>query len=295
MKKNKIAGLLVASALVVGATGATHAHADTANNNHKTINVKGKTNKILLADSTHSMTKNAVVVNGNGDLTLRSNADSQSQIVSNISVGEMLSIQSYSSNWYKVTVKETGATGFISSANLRYIESGLNSKFVDLNNNGQVINVNSDVNVRSEATMNSSVSTTLTNGTSLKVVGKQGQWYKVSANGVSGFVYNEYVSVGNEISSNNVPATASVQTTVNKTNNTNNTDNTQASTSNVQASATNKTSVSKTTENVSVSNTTENTNTQTKEASNTQKDNLNVKPSKVNKVDSHSTPVSFLA
>ncbi|MGL4991836.1 MAG: SH3 domain-containing protein, partial [Sarcina sp.] len=302
MKKNKIAGLLVASALVVGATGATHAHADAATN-HKTTNIKGNTNKILLAATTHSMTKNAVVVNGNGDLSLRSAANSQAQIVSNVSVGEMLNIQSYSSNWYKVTVKETGATGFISSANLRYIESGLNSKFADLNNNGQVINVSSAVNVRSEATINSNISTTLTNGTSLKIVGKQGEWYKVIANGVSGFVYGEYVSVGNEISPSTASATVNAPNTINKTSNTNNSQAaTQKSTSN-----TNATPASKTVDNVTVSQpttststqttttTSTSTTTQTKENTNTQKENLNVKPSKVNSVDSHSTPVSFLA
>ena len=197
MKKNKIAGLVVASALFVGA-GASHSHVDNKVLNNKNTNNKN-TNKILLTAPSKTMTKNAMVVNGNGNLVLRSSADSNSQVISNISVGEMLSIQSYTANWYKVTVKETGATGYISASNLRYIESSINAPLKDLNNNGHVINVSSSLNLRSEASMSSEIITTLKNGTSFKILGKQGEWFKINVNGNVGFVYGGYVAVGSQI------------------------------------------------------------------------------------------------
>ncbi|MGL4450261.1 MAG: NlpC/P60 family protein [Sarcina sp.] len=219
MKKNKIAGLLVASALLVGA-GAAHTHADANSMNNK---ITTNTNKILLAEPTHVMTKNAMVVNGNGNLVLRTNANSDSNIVSNISVGEMLQIQSYTTNWYKVTVKETGATGYISASNLRYIESGVNAPLTDLNANGHVINVTSSLNLRSEATMSSNVITTLKNGTSFRILGKQGEWFKIDVNGTNGFVYGGYVATGSQTltpinqNTNTTNATNAINATVNTT------------------------------------------------------------------------------
>ena len=199
MKKNKIAGLVVASALLVGASSAAHTHEMVKNTNSNTNTNTKKTNEILLASANKQVTKNAMVVNGNNELVLRSSASSSSTIISNISVGEMLTIKSYSSNWYKVTVKETGSVGYIASNNIKFIENGVNYNSIDLNNNGKVINVSSALNLRSEPTLTSNVITTLENGTNFKIVASKGQWYQITVNGSTGFVYGGYVNVGSEI------------------------------------------------------------------------------------------------
>ena len=199
MKKNKIAGLVVASALLVGASSAAHTHQLVKNTNSNTKTNTKKTNEVLLASVNKQVTKNAMVINGNNELVLRSSASSKSTIISNISVGEMLTIKSYSSNWYKVTVKETGSVGYIASNNVKFIESGLNYNNIDLNNNGKVINVSSSLNLRTEPTLASNVITTLENGTSFKIVASKGPWYQITVNGSTGFVYGGYVNVGSEI------------------------------------------------------------------------------------------------
>ena len=201
MKKNKIAGLVVASALLVGASSAAHTHDMVKNTNSNTKTNTKKTNEVLLTSANKQVTKNAMVVNGNNELVLRSSASSNSTIISNISVGEMLTIKSYSSNWYKVTVKETGSIGYISSNNVKFIESGVNYNNIDLNNNGKVINVSSALNLRTEPTLASNVITTLENGTNFRIVASKGQWYQITVNGSTGFVYGGYVNVGSEIKS----------------------------------------------------------------------------------------------
>ena len=213
MARNKIAGLVLASALLVGAnTAHAHKHATSTQNKQTTKVTK---NEVLLANANHKMVTNAMVVNGNGNLVLRSQGNKNGKIVSNLSVGEMLKIQSYSQNWYKVTVQETGSTGYISADNLRLIESGVNATPVEMNNNGQVINVSSSLNVRENATMASSVIDSLSNGNQVKVIAKQGEWYKINVNGTIGYVYGEYLNIGSAVST-----TSSNSTTSNKVANT---------------------------------------------------------------------------
>ncbi|WP_066868838.1 NlpC/P60 family protein [Clostridium mediterraneense] len=213
MARNKIAGLVLASALLVGAnTAHAHKHATSTQNKQTTKVTK---NEVLLANANHKMVTNAMVVNGNGNLVLRSQGNKNGKIVSNLSVGEMLKIQSYSQNWYKVTVQETGSTGYISADNLRLIESGVNATPVEMNNNGQVINVSSSLNVRENATMASSVIDSLSNGNQVKVIAKQGEWYKININGTIGYVYGEYLNIGSAVST-----TSSNSTTSNKVANT---------------------------------------------------------------------------
>ena len=213
MARNKIAGLVLASALLVGAnTAHAHKHATSTQNKQTTKVTK---NEVLLANANHKMVTNAMVVNGNGNLVLRNQGNKNGKIVSNLSVGEMLKIQSYSQNWYKVTVQETGSTGYISADNLRLIESGVNATPVEMNNNGQVINVSSSLNVRENATMASSVIDSLSNGDQVKVIAKQGEWYKINVNGTIGYVYGEYLNIGSAVST-----TSSNSTTSNKVANT---------------------------------------------------------------------------
>ena len=53
----------------------------------------------------------------------------------------MLTVQGQDGNWYRVTVQETGESGYINAANVQFIESGVNDRLSILKGNGQVINV----------------------------------------------------------------------------------------------------------------------------------------------------------
>lgn len=58
---------------------------------------------------------------------------------------------------------------------------------------GQVINVTSNLRIRSKASTSSSVVGYLNNGDSFDILGKEGQWYQISHNGTKGYVYSDYV------------------------------------------------------------------------------------------------------
>lgn len=205
MNKNKIAGLVLAGAIISSAsTGATSSIISSP--------IKTKTStkneKLLVADQSTQMDSTAVVVNGDNSLVLKNKVNGA--IVSYLSAGEMLHVTSKVGSYYKVTVEETGATGFISANNVELILNGENSNFVSLNENGHVINVSSEVHLRGKASLNSNIIGFLKNGDSFKILGKEGQWYKVNSNGHIGFIFEEYVAKDNDNISVDMPASTSV-------------------------------------------------------------------------------------
>ncbi len=163
------------------------------------INTKHAVNKILLSNVVQNDGNQAVVVNTTGaPLVLYSNDNTSSKISSYISVGEMLTIQNSTNGFYKVKVHETGAIGYIAKSNLQKIESGVNASYTSINKKGMIINVSSAVHLRQNATMNSAILNNLGNKTNINILGKQGQWYKVSYNGTVGYIYETYVATLNQ-------------------------------------------------------------------------------------------------
>lgn len=204
MNKNKIAGLVLAGAIISGAS--TGASSSIIKSPIKT-KTSTKNEKLLVADQSVEMDSTAVVVNGDNSLVLKNNVNGS--IVSYLSAGEMLHITSKIGNYYKVTVEETGATGFISASNVEIILNGENSNFTSLNENGHVINVSSEVHLRGKASLNSNIIGFLKNGDNFKILGKEGQWYKVNSNGHIGFIFEEYVA---KDSNTTIPVNTNVST-----------------------------------------------------------------------------------
>ena len=193
MLKHKIAGIVMGSLILSGVIlGGTSIHNINRVNNTRVIN------KVLLAAPVNTVGERAVVINkDNSPLVLYSKAGASSGITSYISVGEMLTILSSGDNFYKVKVQETGAVGYISANNLQIITSGVNDPYNTVNKKGYIINVSSKVNLRENATMSSNILTKLTNNTKINVFGQQGQWYKVSYEGIVGYIYQEYIGLTN--------------------------------------------------------------------------------------------------
>ena len=181
-------------------------------------------NKVLMVNN--SSTNEAVVINRNSSMNLYALSNG-SGIVSNLSTGEMLTILGQAQNGYcKVKVQETGVIGYISVANMQNILNGTNDTFTQLSGNGQVVNVSSNVRLRNNPAIGNNIIGHLTNGTSFSILGKQGQWYKVSVNGQTGFIYEEYVSTNianNSVSvnSNNSNTSTTSSSSSNSTSNSN--------------------------------------------------------------------------
>ncbi|WP_317366258.1 SH3 domain-containing protein, partial [uncultured Tyzzerella sp.] len=192
--------------------------------------------------------------------------------VSNLSTGEMLTILGQAQKGYcKVKVQETGEVGYISVANMQNILNGTNDSFTQLSENGQVVNVSSNVRIRSNPAIGNNIIGYLTNGTTLNILGKQGQWYKVSVNGQIGFIYEEYVSTS-ITNSNSQSTTNNVNTNLENTTTsiTNKNSNRTNSTSSINSSKNTKNIIVKTNSSV-VPNSSSNVN---KINNNTIKDNI---------------------
>lgn len=193
MGKNKLLSIVAAvsvGAVIIGAGTLAKANAKDSK----------KQNKILLVNKQASENK-AAVINGDGSLVLKESANKDSKSIAYLSVGEMLDIQEKSGDFYKVIVQETGATGYISIANTQKIVSGVNDKLVKKDYTASIINVSTNVHIRQNATMDSEILASLKNGIDVKVLGKQGSWYKINVGGKTGFVYDLYVA--EKVNSNN--------------------------------------------------------------------------------------------
>ena len=212
MSKYKLITILSCGLLITGAI----AGKSLVTNIPKTSNHKVIESHILL--SAPNLTNLAVVINTNKNpLALYNSANSNSNIESYISVGEMLNYTSTSNpNFYKVTVQETGASGYIAADNMQIIESGLNKAYTNIDKNGQVINVTYDVKLMSSPDVHSQIFGSYKNDTHLTILGKQDQWYKVNIGGQTGYMYQSYVGIDNT-SANSKASTITSNTNVNTT------------------------------------------------------------------------------
>ena len=199
MGKNKLLSIVAAvsvGAVIVGAGTLAKANAKDSKKQDKSIN------KVLLANKQGNENK-AAVINGDGSLVLKESANKDSKSIAYLSVGEMLDIQEQSGDSYKVIVQETGATGYIATANVQKIVSEVNDKLVKKDYMASIINVSTNVHIRQNATMDSEILASLKNSMDVKVLGKQGSWYKINVGGKTGFVYDLYVA---EKTNSNNPA-----------------------------------------------------------------------------------------
>ncbi len=204
MKKTQLTSLLLGIGLLSGiGLGASHIPSS---------NVSNSKNVRLLSNNSNY----ACVVNGNGNLSL---TNKNGQVIGYVSVGEMLTLKQSSNDKTLVTVHETGMTGYLKNSNIKDITSAVGQDLIKMNKQGYVINVSTTLHVRANATMNSEILTNLSNNTSLAITGKVGNWYKVNVNGVNGYIFDEYISEGSNIQSNNVTTSNNTkETSIAKTN-----------------------------------------------------------------------------
>ena len=86
---------------------------------------------------------------------------------------------------------------------MKKIVSGVEDNLTSLSGTAYTTNVSTMVNLREEATMNSTTLAKLKNNTSIILLGKQGDWYKVSYNGTTGYIYGEYIAIANSNTNSN--------------------------------------------------------------------------------------------
>lgn len=134
-----------------------------------------------LAANLGAGTVNATAIN------FRESPSIDSTILATVKGGsEVVVISKYSDDWYKVMVD--GVTGYMHSAYIDVVEE-LDFSIGD----GQV--TGNGVRFRSEASRSSSTLDFLYTADRIQVLGVDGEWYKVSFEGKTGFVSSDYVKV----------------------------------------------------------------------------------------------------
>lgn len=103
-----------------------------------------------------------------------------------------VSILGQEGGWYKISYN--GLTGYVSFDYIR-----VNNTAGDNNTNstvkyGKVVNISTKLNVRKSASTSSSIIGTLNNNTKVTILEKTNGWYKISYNGIVGYVSASYIS-----------------------------------------------------------------------------------------------------
>lgn len=118
-------------------------------------------------------------------VNLRTGAGTGNAIIATVSEGTALIVEADTgSGWYKVNYD--GESGYMSADYLSFSET------MDLTAQGWVDG--SDVRMRAAAGTDSEIVRVTTYGESVEILGVDGEWYKVSAGGQTGYIRGDYVS-----------------------------------------------------------------------------------------------------
>ncbi|MDS0526619.1 SH3 domain-containing protein [Clostridium sp. SHJSY1] len=157
------------------------------------------------------------VINVTSSLNIRQSTSTSSTVLGILRNGETFDILGKNGSWYNI--KTGTATGYVSGDYVKEVSgsssnnSGGNaSQEVAKNQKGQVINVTSNLRVRSQANTSSTVLGYLLNGQTIDVTGKIGEWIKLNYNGQIGYVSDQYIKFVDGNSSNNSGNTNSTAT-----------------------------------------------------------------------------------
>ncbi|PFJ17963.1 peptidase M24 [Bacillus cereus] len=117
-------------------------------------------------------------------VTLHKEANTNSTSLDTIRFNTKVNILETTNDWYKVSVNNK--VGYVQKDAI-LLKNKLQS------NNQYIVNANA-LNVRSEPNLESSILDVLPNGKFVTVEGEQGEWYKISHNGQTGYVQKTFVS-----------------------------------------------------------------------------------------------------
>ncbi|MGL4873750.1 MAG: SH3 domain-containing protein [Clostridium sp.] len=151
-------------------------------------------------DNTISMKALGGVVNVETNLRIRSGATTNSSIIGRLYEGDRVKIVGKDGDWYKI--QTTNGTGFVCGDYIQILngqDNGNTDNKENIDGNGTVINVSSNLRIRTAPSLNSSVTGYLLNGQNVKVTGKEGTWYRINQNGQTGYVDSSFISVNGKI------------------------------------------------------------------------------------------------
>lgn len=133
-------------------------------------------------------------VTAQGGLRLRTTASTSSQVLATLSAGTQVEVLNALDGWYRI--EASGKTGYVSSQYLSV--SGTVSA--------------SSLNVRSTPSTSGTKVTALSSGTLVEILDSLDGWYRIQANGQTGYVSSQYVSLAQNQTNTAPPPSATQQT-----------------------------------------------------------------------------------
>lgn len=120
-------------------------------------------------------------------LNVRKEATTNSQVLDVLAPQQKVQVTGKADGWYKV--KHNNQAGYVYAYYLDFIKSdgGFEQK---------TMTANAGVNFRQGPSTDTAIIGSFAKGTSMTVVGAEGEWSKVSHNGTVGYVYTQYLADG---------------------------------------------------------------------------------------------------
>ncbi|MGL5867633.1 SH3 domain-containing protein [Clostridium chrysemydis] len=153
------------------------------------------------------------VINITSSLRMRSGAGTSHSTVAYLRNGQEFDILGKSGDWYKI--KAEGKEGFVHKDYVKVISGNENNnnnnntsnenKPTTVKGQGQVVNVETALRVRSKANTSSSIKGYIYNGDKVEVLEKTGNWYKIKKGNLEGYTSSDYIKITNSDNSNNKP------------------------------------------------------------------------------------------
>ena len=144
------------------------------------------------------------VINVTSGLRIRQSASTGSAILGTLHNGDVFDIIAKSGQWYNI--KSGGIVGFIHGDYVQVVNSGSSEESRPAekpsSSNGKVVNITSNLRVRSAASTNSSTLGYLVNGQGVNITGETGNWYKIDFKGTTGYVSKDYIQKTTDNGSN---------------------------------------------------------------------------------------------
>ena len=175
---------------------------DNAQESAKSVSVgEYEISTFALSSSAVPVSQKGTVVNVHSVLRVRSEASLNSEVVGYLTNGCSVNILGENGDWYNINYN--GKSVYVSK---EYVQvsggasssSGSSSQETRSSKSGQVVNVHSSLNVRSEASTSSSVIGSLSNGSKVTIVGESGSWYKINYGNTTGYVSKDYIQASGE-------------------------------------------------------------------------------------------------
>ena len=155
------------------------------------------TNEIESTNSNSRSVKVAYIKTNGANLNVRKSASTNSSILGSLKNGSQVTIVETLNGWYKINYGSS--YGYISSSYVSF--NGQSSATV-----GYVKTNGSNLNVRKNATTNSGILGTLSNGAQVEIVETLSGWYKIKYGNNYGYVSSSYISMTQSSGNNSAVA-----------------------------------------------------------------------------------------